>query len=127
MRLLLVLLGIFACGCYEGPTEGPARFEVSGEVLLNGQPVPMGTIHFEPDASQGNKGPMSIAEIVDGHYVTDAGKGIVGGPQKILVEAYDGKVEPGTSVTQGRPLPGSPFRTKADLPKEDTTYDLKLD
>lgn len=126
MRLLLVSL-ILLGGCAQQVPEGPARFSLSGEVLVNGQPVPAGTIHFEPDSTAGNSGPMAIAEITNGRYQTKSGEGVVGGPQKIMVEAFDGKAEPGTPITQGRPLKGSPYRTKADLPKENGTYDVTID
>ncbi len=93
---------------------------------MDGKPVVAGTVQFEPDATQGNKGPMSIAEIHDGRYETDYGKGVVGGPQKIIVEAFDGNGEPGTSTMMGRPVSGGPFRTQADIPKEDGTFDISV-
>ncbi len=125
MRYLM--LGVLLiCGCTQQPQEGPPRYQVSGEVLLNGKPVPAGTVQFEPDATLGNKGPMAIAEIHDGRYETEYGKGIVGGPQKIIVEAFDGQGEPGTSLSNGRPLPGGPFRMKADIPKENGTFDISV-
>ena len=41
---------------------------------LFGQPVPAGRVVFEPDASQGNRGPASYAEIEAGHYRTASGE-----------------------------------------------------
>ena len=122
----LVVLAICLCGCAEAPSDGPSRYQISGEVLLNGKPVVAGTVQFEPDGAKGNKGPMAIAEIHEGHYETNYGKGVVGGPQKIIVEAYDGNGEPGTSMMQGRPIPGGPFRTHADIPKENGTFDISV-
>lgn len=127
MRFLILLtLGVCCCGCAESASDGPSRYQISGEVLLNGKPVVAGTVQFEPDASQGNKGPMAIAEIHEGRYETDYGKGVVGGPQKIIVEAFDGNGEPGTSMMLGRPIPGGPFRTRADIPKENGTFDISV-
>lgn len=93
---------------------------------MDGKPVATGTVQFEPDASLGNRGPMAIAEIHEGRYETDHGKGVVGGPQKIIIEAYDGNGEPGTSMMLGRPIPGGPFRTHADIPKENGTFDIRV-
>ncbi|WP_207397162.1 hypothetical protein [Bremerella alba] len=69
---------------------------------------------------------MTIAEIHEGRYETDYGKGVVGGPQKILIEAFDGNGEPGTSLMLGRPIPGGPFRTQADIPKENGSFDISV-
>ena len=46
-------------GCGKG--DGVAFAPVEGRVTLDGQPLEAGEIRFQPDASQGNKGPLSAA------------------------------------------------------------------
>jgi hypothetical protein len=62
---LLAVVAI-ASGC--GRTTGPERYDVSGTVTFRGEPVPSGTITFEPDLSRANSGPVSVIPIVDGRY-----------------------------------------------------------
>ena len=61
----LLLLG--ACS-----GQGTDRFDVSGTVTFNGQPVPAGQVVFSPDLSKGNDGPQGYAEIHGGRYDTRA-------------------------------------------------------
>jgi hypothetical protein len=59
---LLVLLG---CSKVGGPEFAP----VTGRVMLNGQPLAMGTIHFVPDNARGTTGPMSLGDMhADGSF-----------------------------------------------------------
>jgi hypothetical protein len=54
-------------GC--GKPAGVAFAPVTGRVVVNGQPLAEGTIHFFPDESQGTKGPMSTGVLQsDGSY-----------------------------------------------------------
>lgn len=90
----LTLAGISAaCALLAGCAEdGPPRYDVSGMVSFNGEPVPRGTIVFEPDTKKGNKGPQGFADIKDGHFNTaDGGKGTVGGPHIARIAGFDGK------------------------------------
>ncbi|HQZ69598.1 MAG TPA: hypothetical protein PLY87_31150, partial [Planctomycetaceae bacterium] len=76
-------------GC-SGDT-GPVRVDVKGKATFAGNPIPSGEITFIPDSSKGNSGPSTNATIKNGEYSTvNAGKGIVGGPHKIHVIAFDG-------------------------------------
>ena len=62
----LVAVLAVAPGC--GRSTGPERYDVRGAVSFRGQPVPSGTITFEPDLSKANSGPVSVIPIVDGKY-----------------------------------------------------------
>lgn len=87
---LVVLLLIAAPGC--SGEEGPARYRVSGTITHRGEPVPVGVIQFMPDSSQGNNGPAGFADIKDGKFDTElAGKGTIGGPHLVMVDAFSGK------------------------------------
>ncbi len=99
-------------------------------VTFAGKPVPVGTISFEPDSSQGNRGPGSVAQIKDGKYST-GGKGPTGGPHIVRITGSDGV----PSTIDGRPdgmfLPEgkalfAPYETKVDLPKGATTKDFEV-
>ncbi len=54
-------------GC--GKPSGVSFAPVTGRVVVNGQPLAAGTIHFFPDESRGTKGPMSTGVLQsDGSY-----------------------------------------------------------
>src|SRR4051812_34015259 len=91
---------LLLCGC----TRGPTLYPVSGTVVFKGEPVPAGVIFFDPDISQKNDGPQGYAMIKDGKYSTAAegGRGVVGGPYLVRIEAFDGK--PGRELPLGQPL-----------------------
>src|SRR5690606_14257145 len=74
VRLLLASLLV---GCGGG---GPALYDVSGAVTLDGKPVPFGRITFTPDLSKGNSGGPGYAGIVDGKFTTASatGRGVIG-------------------------------------------------
>jgi hypothetical protein len=114
---------MFLTGCGE---SGPPRYHVSGTVTYKGQPVPVGSIIFQPDARAGNAGPYGNATIKDGKFDTHVdGEPTVGGPQIVLVEAFDGKVENPEYAPYGKSVGGG-FQQPRVLPKADTTLDIEL-
>lgn len=120
----LMLIGLMGCG---GKPSGPARYEVSGAATYDGKPIPEGTIYFEPDASQGNSGPGSLAIIHQGTYRTSSGAGVIGGPYLVRVNGNDGVTQ---QLSDGTPAEGKPlFKEKVlsiDLPKEKTVHDIAV-
>lgn len=66
----LVVLVAVVSGC--GRSSGPERHDVHGDVTFRGQPVPSGTITFEPDLSKSNSGPVSVIPIIEGKYDSQA-------------------------------------------------------
>ena len=61
----LVAAATLGCGKPSGVSFAP----VTGRVVVNGQPLAAGTIHFFPDESKGTKGPMSTGALQsDGSY-----------------------------------------------------------
>ena len=64
-------------GCGKG--DGVAFAPVEGRVTLDGQPLEAGEIRFQPDASQGNKGPLSAAVLGAGGSFKLRGPGARGG------------------------------------------------
>ena len=62
---VVIVLAVAGCGKPTGVSFAP----VTGRVVVNGQPLAAGTIHFFPDESQGTKGPMSTGVLQsDGSY-----------------------------------------------------------
>lgn len=107
--------------------SGPTRYEVSGRVTFNEQPVPKGFVTFFPDTEAGNSGPGGGAEIRDGVYRTADGKGVVGGPHRIRIIGFDGvaRTESGEELADGASL-FTPYETTIDFPTADTVQDFEI-
>ena len=104
--------------------KGPARHAVRGRITFGGDPVPAGTIAFEPDASAGNTGPAGYGDIKDGVYVTQGRFGAVGGPHIVRIEGF-AKPDPANLDASPTPL-FREYTTKVDLPREATTQDFDV-
>ena len=76
-----------ALGC--GKRDGVAFAPVEGRVTIDGQPLEAGEIRFQPDASQGNKGPLSAAVLGTGGAFKLRGPGTrvgaVAGPHQVYL------------------------------------------
>ncbi|PQO47566.1 hypothetical protein [Blastopirellula marina] len=121
-RLLVfavLLSAALAFGC--GPSTSTTH--IHGDVTYNGQPVPAGTIYFEPDTAAGNSGPGSVAIIRNGAYDTSEALGVVGGPHIVRIEGYDG-------IAHGDNLDGSPlfatYETTTELPMSSSSVDFDV-
>jgi hypothetical protein len=117
--VLLSACALLSAGCGSSDhAAAPSRYRVSGKVTFNGQPVPAGTIYFET-----SQGPAGFAVISKGKFDTKKGKGVIGGPHKVLIEGFDGQGanpgEPGTPLFR-------PYRIQADLPQTDATQDYDV-
>lgn len=110
------------CG---GGAEGPARYDLTGSVAYDGNPVPFGQIIFAPDSSAGNSGPQGVADIRAGRYDTGSGKGTVGGPHIAKITGFDTDPAAGTEENPVAPLFVG-YETKVDLPKADGTQDFSV-
>ena len=120
-----VAIAATAPGC--GGASGPARYPLSGTVTYDGEPVPVGFIHFVPDVERGNSGPAAGAAIERGRFSTPRGKGTVGGPHRVVIEGYDGVPfdSPEGPQPSGQSLfPG--FHTHAELPLHAATIDFPV-
>lgn len=125
--LRLVALVMVMCGAVTwlgcGGADGPTRYELSGSVTFDGNPVPAGQIVFEPDSASGNSGVQGYAEIRDGKYDTRDGKGVIGGPHQVRVTGFDRFSE--DESDPAKPLFPEYVITE-DLPKETTTKDFDV-
>ncbi len=82
--LLAMLIAFPGCGGQDGPEKAP----VSGEVKLQGAPLPEAVVMIVP-----SDGPVAAAT-TDGEGKFDIPNGVVVGPVKVTVEAIVGSEEP---------------------------------
>jgi hypothetical protein len=78
-QLLISSAWLLSCGC--GVAEN--RAEVSGEVLVAGEPLASGSISFRP--TEGNEGPTAGARITDGKYQVAREKGVSTGKNLVQI------------------------------------------
>jgi len=122
--LLAASLMIVLTGCGKSSGNQFETYHISGKVIYDGQPLPFGTIVFEPDPSKGSAGPQGTASIKDGVYDTSkGGTGSVGGPMIVTISGmtHEAVVEGG----EGRFL-FQDYKTTKDLPRETTTADFDI-
>jgi hypothetical protein len=75
----VLLLAAIGCG------GSDRRAEIRGTVLLDGKPLPTGTISFTP--TEANPGPSSGGAIVDGEYVVSESQGVTVGTNKVVIRS----------------------------------------
>jgi hypothetical protein len=120
--LLVVCLAIVASwGCGD---QGPRRYELSGSVRYNGEPVPAGTIVFEPAEGDVTKDTMAHAEIHGGQYKTLPGLGVIGGPHVVYINCTNGVAHEESPL--GAPLFPETYSVRIDLPKADGRHDFDI-
>jgi hypothetical protein len=125
MSVFILPAALATCGCRESGVE---KYDISGTVTYKGQPVPAGFVLFKPDTANGNSGPGSNAGLLNGHYATRPGQGVVGGKYIVQIASHDGiPFDMGNGVMNpvGKPL-RSMYRAQIDLPKESTTFDIEI-
>ncbi|MBA2115255.1 hypothetical protein [Bremerella alba] len=120
---LAYLICLLVMGCLSSlacQTETSDRFVLSGDATYDGKPIPTGELIFTPDTGRGNKGPQGKARIQDGKFSTENnGRGVVGGPHRVELRAFDGIEYEGREmkIEEGRPLFGS-LMAEIDLPEK---------
>lgn len=129
--LLLLLLGAPGCG------DGVPRATVSGEVLLDGQPLSQGAIKFVP--MEGTTGVVTGTEIKDGRYELPQAAGAAPGWNRVEITAVKktgemvqdplgpigSKIEMETSAIAPRFNSGSEL--KVEIQPGDNTHDFKVE
>jgi hypothetical protein len=117
----LVTVAVLVGGCTR--PSGPTRYPVSGRVTRGGQPLALGRISFEPETSQGNRGPGAYGEISAGRYETYRTMGAVGGPHRVVIEGYAGD----TDEQRRKRAPLFPtYVTSVDLPAGSASFDFDV-
>lgn len=124
--LLAMIVAALAAGCGSSADSGPERFELTGEVRVQGQPVPRGEVQLIPDSSAGNSGPASLARIRDGQFETEPGKGIVGGEYIVEVSGYEEleELDPDGSPVVRELFPVYTTKIRFDSPPEPCRIDV---
>jgi hypothetical protein len=106
---------VIVSGCQKSNGLTP----VSGRVTFNGNPVPMGNVSIEPDASQGNKGPQCRSSIIKGEFKSRPEFGSVSGP--VIVDVEGSEQRPDKEF----PVPLFPRYTfKTEIPKGKASLDI---
>ena len=128
-QLSAVMIGCTAILCLGSgcSAEKFPRYRISGKATWAGQPIPAGLIYFEPDFSQGNKGPAGRATIKDGVYDTAAaGKGVVRGPHRVRVDGFDpARSKSDDGIVQTTPL-FETYETTLDLPAAPSEFNVDV-
>ena len=108
-------------GCGGSKVE---RHNLSGRVTFRGQPVPVGLIVFEPDATRGNRGPQGYAQIFDGRYETEKfGKGAIVGALTVEITGFP--PGDGSAGNPGTPL-FPPYKTRTQISADRSTLDFEV-
>ena len=112
-----VALSVAGCG-----GSNRTLYDVSGTVTFDGQPVPAGSIIFEPDVAAGNDGTQGHAEIKDGQFDTAISqKGVTGGAYQARVRGYI----PPQGDAPARVL-FKDFRQELNLPAADSQQNINV-
>lgn len=120
-RLAMVLGLLLFVGCAE---DDDGRYSLNGNVTIDGKPVPVGEISFEPDGKSGNKGPASFTGIKDGKYSVDEESGVIGGKYTVMILGFDGVAF--GEASDGKQLLRTPYVEQIDLPKENSERDFEI-
>ncbi|HWL09814.1 MAG TPA: hypothetical protein VNQ76_15510 [Planctomicrobium sp.] len=124
----IVLFGVIVCcpGCLASPQGEIIRYQLKGDVIFDGQPVPQGTIQLTPDTQKGNSGPGSTGIIENGKFTIPAQRGIVGGSYIVLISGYDSSPIPMDEATgSGSPL-FEEYRILVELPHKSSVQDFSI-
>lgn len=125
MRRTIYICLLFGFGIILGcGSSGPPLHHVKGVVQFAGQPLPYGTMSIEPD--QGNTGPQSSVEIVDGAFDTKAnnGKGVIAGKVLVRIMGFKDKPNPGSDEPL-QPL-FEDYTQQVEIPNGDSTKDFDV-
>jgi hypothetical protein len=85
---VLLISAVVIAGCSAGassPRDTLPRVAVSGNVTLDGTPLPVGAIQFNPES--GTEGPPAAGEIRDGTYSIEKPQGPVPGKYKVTISS----------------------------------------
>ena len=116
--IVIVAAGL-ALAIVSGCQKSNGLTPVTGKVTFKGNPVPMGNVYIEPDASKGNKGPQCRSSIIKGVFTSRPEFGSVSGP--VIVDVEGSEQHPDKEF----PVPLFPRYTfKTEIPKGKATLDI---
>jgi len=128
-------LGLALTGC-GGATDNLPRQAVSGEVTLDGKPLPSGSIQFVPESA--TTATEAGAAIQDGRYAIARDQGPVPGKYVVRIYGSSGQIVqpedgiPGSVHPMPKELIPLKYNTKTTLsaevkPEAPNAFDFKLD
>lgn len=129
-RLSLLSLCFALCwltGC--SADNGIQRYQRTGSVTFQGEPVPKGEIIFSPDRSKGGSGPGTTVTFENGTFRTREGQGVVSGPHVVQITGFDGNTGSSTGGEVTHPWGKVLFverRFPIDFPPEDSEHEFDL-
>lgn len=117
----LSLVTVLFIGC--GKSGGPERFEVSGKVTFNGEPIADGDITFQP--TEGSNAPTASGTIKNGLYKLEGEFGVAAGTYEVRINSYRAsapgdRMLPGGDLDMPPETPGVPSRDQI-LPEKFNT------
>jgi hypothetical protein len=116
---VFIVVAVLALATSVGCQKSNGLTPVSGRVTWKGNPVPMGDVYIEPDASQGNTGPQCRSSIIKGVFTSRPEFGSVSGP--VIVDVEGSEQHPDKDF----PVPLFPRYTfKTEIPKGKATLDI---
>jgi hypothetical protein len=116
---VFIVVAVLALATSVGCQKSNGLTPVSGRVTWKGNPVPMGDVYIEPDASQGNTGPQCRSSIIKGVFTSRPEFGSVSGPVIVDVEGSEQRPESEFPISL---FPRYTFKT--EIPKGKATLDI---
>jgi hypothetical protein len=121
---IIIFFLFVVIGCNPG---GVKRYQVSGTVTFDGQPVAEGEIRFSPDSTKGNTGPQGYAAIENGKFKTLKETGVIVGPMYATVTAVDPiKGEEKNDGSSSRKIIFENWNYAFEMPAQSHLLDLKI-
>ncbi|MDR2438850.1 MAG: hypothetical protein LBE12_05715 [Planctomycetaceae bacterium] len=107
--------------------SGVKRYQVSGTVTFDKQPVAEGEIRFSPDTTKGNTGPQGYAAIKNGKFKTLKETGVIVGPMYATVTVVDPiKGEEKDDGSSSRKIVFENWNYAFEMPAQSHVLDLKI-
>jgi hypothetical protein len=123
-KCIITFFLLVVIGCNPGSLK---RYQVSGTVTFDGQPVAEGEIRFSPDNTKGNTGPQGYAAIKNGNFKTLKETGVIVGPMYATVTAVDPiKGEEKNDGSSSRKIIFENWNYAFEMPAQSHVLDLKI-
>lgn len=125
--IAFLLAAAFMSGC--GKSDPFERFEVSGQVIYQGNPVEHGSVVFEPTESVGETAPTVFTQILDGTFRIEKKDGPTKGTYTVRVNGVDHSktnfdVPPGTPVATPSLFPQYVFEAEIPAPNNELKIEV---
>jgi hypothetical protein len=106
-RWAALVTGLLLLGGCGGPEDDLPRQEVTGSVILQGEPLSDGMIQFRPESNQGT---FASASIKDGKYAIARNEGPVAGGYRVIITSPPQSTATPAEGGPGKAPPSPPDR-----------------